>query len=454
MNIRILNKVHGKIYFFLRKMNEMNNSITNKSFLFLTAIFVIACVLCDYKSFAQARRSNSDESKVPPYTLPDPLKMPDGKEVTTKEEWNTIQRPYIYHLYEENQFGRYPLKYPPLRYRVLETASNALQGSATRKQVRIYLHPTDTTIYTDLLMYLPNKIKRPVPIFLGYNFGGNQIIYSDTAILITKNWVLTAEKGSVNNKATDSSRGSSASQWQVEEIISHGFAVATAYYGDLEPDHSEGWKTGIRTTLKDVLNIQPMEWSAMGAWAYGLSRIMDYLQKDTDINGAKVALMGHSRLGKAALWAGASDPRFALIISNESGEGGAALSKRWYGETVKIITDVFPHWFVTKYKTYGDSTSALPIDAHMLLSLIAPRPLYVASAEGDTWSDPKGEFLSAKEAGRVYSLFGERGIDIDSMPPLYHPVGDYVRYHIRGGQHDVTSYDWQQYLQFADEKWR
>ncbi len=150
-----------------------------------------------------------------------------------------------------------------------------------------------------------------------------------------KNWVLTSEKGAVNNKATDSSRGSSASEWQIEEILSHGYALATAYYGDLEPDNPDGWKTGIRTTLKEVLNIEPEEWSAMGAWAYGLSRIMDYLQKDKDINAAKVALMGHSRLGKAALWAGASDARFALIISNESGEGGAALSKRWYGETVK-----------------------------------------------------------------------------------------------------------------------
>jgi hypothetical protein len=418
----------------------------------LAVILSVAFILCDYKSVAQAVRANSDESKVPPYTLPDPLRMPNGKEVNTKEEWITIQRPYIYHLYEENQFGRYPVKHPVLRYRVLETASNALQGRATRKQVRIYLHPTDTTIYTDLLMYLPNNIKKPVPVFIGYNFGGNQIILPDIAILLTKNWVLTAEKGAVNNRATDSSRGSGASQWQVEEILSHGFAVATAYYGDLEPDNPEGWKTGIRTTLKDVLNIQPAEWSAMGAWAYGLSRIMDYLQKDNDINAAKVALIGHSRLGKAALWAGASDQRFALIISNESGEGGAALSKRWYGETVKIITDVFPHWFVARYKTYGDSISALPIDAHMLLSLMAPRPLYVASAEGDTWSDPKGEFLSAKEAGRVYSLFGERGIDVDSMPPLNHPIGDYVRYHIRDGKHDVTLYDWQQYLQFADGK--
>src|SRR4051812_25078115 len=248
------------------------------------AIVCFALSMGNNKILAQSRVTNSDESKVPPYVLPDPLKMADGKEVTTKEEWITIQRPYIYHLYEENQFGRFPANHPPLKYRIIETAANALRGTATRRQVRIYLNPADSSVCIDLLIYLPNKIKKPVPVFIGYNFGGNQIIVSDPAIVLTKNWVSNYDKGAVNNKATDSSRGSSASQWQVEEILSHGYALATAYYGDLEPDNAEGWKTGIRTTLKEVLKIQPQEWSAMGAWAYGLSRIMDYLQQDNDIN--------------------------------------------------------------------------------------------------------------------------------------------------------------------------
>jgi hypothetical protein len=190
----------------------------------------------------------------------------------------------------------------------------------------------------------------------------------------------------------------------------------------------------------------------MGAWAWGLSRIVDYLQKDKNIDARKIALLGHSRLGKAALWAGASDPRFALIVSNESGEGGAALSRRWYGETVQIITAHFPHWFVAKYKTYGDNVNALPVDGHMLLSLMAPRPLYVASAVEDTWSDPKGEFLSAREASKVYALFGKKGIETDSLPPLHQPVGGTIRYHIRAGKHAVTLYDWERYLQFATEQ--
>jgi hypothetical protein len=435
-------------------MFVMINRMKHKATTTFRFLILIVGVLYSVTGFSQAPASNLDESKVPPYTLPDVLKLPNGKEVKNKDEWNNIQRPYIYHLYEENQFGRYPTKKVAIKYRLLESDIHALDGTATRKQVRIYLHPTDTTVYTDVLIYLPNNAKKPVPVFVGYNFSGNQAIQPDTNIILSKSWLYGKTKGAVNNRATDSSRGIEASQWQVKEILSHGYAVATAYYGDIEADNRDGWKTGIRTTLKEVLNIQLDEWSAMGAWAYGLSRIYDYLQKDKDINASKVAVIGHSRLGKAALWAAASDPRFAFAISNESGEGGATLSKRWYGETVKIITTRFPHWFVARYGTYGDSTSALPIDGHMLLSLIAPRPLYVASAEEDTWSDPKGEFLSAKEASRVWALFRKQGIDVDNMPPLHHPVGDVVRYHIRAGKHDVTLYDWQQYLKFADKQWK
>ena len=420
----------------------------------LVAVLSCACIVTGHTLLAQTYVSNIDELKVPPYTLPDVLQKANGKKVANAHEWITIQRPYLYHLYEENQFGKYPRAIVPIRFRIFEEDRNSLGGLATRKQVRIYLHPLDTTVYTDVLMYLPNQIKKPVPVFIGYNFSGNQSIQNDKAILLTQKWVQPKAKGAINKRATDSSRGIEASQWEVKEIISHGYAVATAYCGDLEPDHPEGWKTGIRTSLQNSLHIQPEEWSCMGAWAYGLSRIYDYFLMDKNIDAKKVAIIGHSRLGKAALWAAASDQRFALVISNESGEGGATLSKRWFGETVKIINEKFPHWFNAKYKTYGDHTDALPIDGHILLSLIAPRPLYVASAAGDAWSDPKGEFLSARETGKVYALFGKKAIEADTMPGLHEPVGNTVRYHIRAGRHDVTLYDWQQYLQFADTQWK
>ena len=431
-------------------LHTVKLSKINRFFIF----YVCISLLTSLPILAQTTYvSNTDESKVPPYTLPDVLKMPNGKQVANITEWKSIQRPYLYHLYEVNQFGRYPAKKPAIHYRVLEINHDALDGLATRKQVRIYLHATDSTVYTDVLLYLPNQIKRPVPVFVGLNFFGNQATQNDKGILLTQKWVQPKTKGAVNNKATDSSRGMEASQWQVKEILSHGYGVATAYCGDMEPDNPDGWKTGIRSSLQNVLQIKPEEWTCMGAWAYGLSRIYDYFLMDKNIDAQKVAIIGHSRLGKAALWAAASDKRFALVISNESGEGGATLSKRWYGETVKIITDKFPHWFMPRYKAYGDSVNALPVDGHILLSLIAPRPLYVASAEGDTWSDPRGEFLSAKEAGKVYALFGKKGIELEHMPGLHQSVGQTIRYHIRAGRHDVTLYDWQQYLQFADAQW-
>jgi hypothetical protein len=416
-------------------------------------ILIIAGCLTGFSSRAQqAMASNIDESKVQPYTLPDVLQMPNGKKVTSSKDWENVQRPYIYHLYEENQFGRFPTQQIKIRYRLLETDAHALDGKATRKQVRIFLHPADTTVYTDVLLYIPNEAKAPVPVFLGYNFSGNHSVSDDKNILLGKSWVPARAKGAVDNRATEASRGADTANWQINTILAKGFAVATAYYGDLEADTATGWMTGIRSTLKEVLKIQPTEWTAMGAWAWGLSRIVDYLQKDKSIDARKVALIGHSRLGKAALWAGASDPRFALIVSNESGEGGAALSRRWYGETVQIINSKFPHWFTAKYKTFGENVNALPVDAHMLLSLMAPRPLYVASAVEDTWSDPKGEFLSAREASKVYALYGKKGIDTDSLPALHQPVGQTLRYHIRAGRHAVTLYDWEQYLQFATEQ--
>ena len=402
---------------------------------------------------AQDSLINYDEAKIPPYTLPDPLRLADGKRITSSTEWIRQQRPKMLQLFADNVYGKLPGKPKQLHFVINAIDSSALGGIAIRKQVTVFFTRASAEPKMEVLLYLPKYAKAPVPVCMGLNFYGNQTISNDAGIKLSTQWAPNdEEKHLENNRATEASRGTDAGKWPVEEIIKRGYGLATAYYGDLEPDYPEGWKTGIRSTMKSMLDINEQEWSAMGAWAWGLSRMMDYLETDTSVNAKQVVITGHSRLGKAALWAAANDIRFSIVISNNSGEGGAALSRRWFGETIKIINTSFPHWFVAKYKQYNDNPQSLPVDQHILLSLMAPRPLYVASADDDKWADPKGEFLSAKNAEPVYALFGKKGLGVNEMPPVNQPVGETIKYHIRKGQHDMTLYDWQRYLDFADKQ--
>jgi hypothetical protein len=400
---------------------------------------------------AQDSTINYDEARMPPYTLPDPLQLANGKRISTAREWIQNQRPAMLKLFADHVYGKMPGKPKGIHFDIKDIDSFALDGKAIRKQLTIFFTAASAGPSIDVLMYLPKFAMNRVPVFIGLNFNGNHTINKDPGILLTTKWV---SNNANNNRATESSRGLQAARWPVEELVDRGYGLVTAYYGDLEPDNTEGWKTGIRTTMQSALGIDKEQWGAIGAWAWGLSRIMDYLQTDRSVNSQQVVLTGHSRLGKAALWAGANDTRFAIVVANESGEGGAALSRRWIGETIKRINTAFPHWFIARYKQYNDNVHALPVDQHILLALIAPRPLYVASADEDTWADPKGEFLSAQNAEPVYALFGKKGLGVKEMPTVNHPVGETIRYHIRTGKHDMTFYDWQQYLDFADKHFK
>jgi hypothetical protein len=309
-----------------------------------------------------------------------------------------------------------------------------------------------------LLLYVPNGAAQPVPAFLGMNFDGNHTVSPDPGITITPQWMWD-DKAKTERLVTpaEDTRGSSRSRWPLETILDRGYAVATIARADVEPDYAAGWKHGLRGALaKDGADTRwkADDWGAVAAWAWSMSRALDYLETDRAVDAKRVALIGHSRLGKAALWAGAEDERFALVISNDSGEGGAALARRNFGETVERINTSFPHWFCGKFKNYNKDVHALPVDQHELLALIAPRPLYVASAEEDAWADPRGEFLSATHAGPVYRLFGKIGLGVTDWPPVNRPVGETIGYHVRTGKHDVTGYDWERYLDFADRHLR
>ena len=397
---------------------------------------------------AQPADANYDESKVPAYTLPPLLTSEDGGRVASARQWRDSRRGEILALFEDHVYGHTPEGSVAVGSEVFEQSGDALGGKARRKQVRITFAKGDARAAMELLLYLP-KNGGPVPAFLGLNFGGNYTVQDDPAVPVTTSWVRS--RGDSGNRADPERRGAGAGRWPVEEIVGRGYALATIYYGDIDPDYDDGFRNGAHALFPEH---QDGDFSSLGAWAWGLSRALDYLEDDPEIDGARVALIGHSRLGKAALWAGARDERFALVISNNSGCGGAALSRRRFGETVKRINDSFPHWFADSFLGYNGNEDELPVDQHMLLALIAPRPLYVASASEDQWADPRGEFLSALHAGEVYELLGKQGLSVSEPPPVGKAVMTDIGYHIRAGKHDVTLEDWRRYLDFADKRLR
>ena len=401
---------------------------------------------------------NYDEAKVGAIPLPDPLVLRNGSPVTSAEQWRTQRRPELLDLFAREMFGRTPVGRPPgLRWDVTSVDRAALGGKAVRKEVTLTFAETPGAPRLHLLIYLPAAASgagRRSPAFLGLNFLGNQSVHADPGISLSKNWMRTNPAFKiVNDRATEGTRGAHASRWQIEEVVARGYATATAYYGDLCEDRPEGLDRGVAAWLGTgaAESRATDAWGAIGIWAWALSRAMDYLENDPEIDSQRVAVHGHSRLGKAALWAGAQDERFSLVISNDSGAGGAALNTRNFGETVERLNVAFPHWFARAFRVYNANEVKLPFDSHALIALIAPRAVHVGSAAGDAWADPVGEFLATLKAEPVFKLFGRRGLGVNAMPAVNQPVlGDGLAYHIRTGEHDITAYDWAQYLDFAD----
>ena len=407
---------------------------------------------------AQPAGFNYDESAVRPYTIPNPLVLNDGSPVRDAAAWRAKRRPELLEYFAREVYGRTPGGRPDKTHAAVTSVDRtALGGKAVRKEVTVWFTEKKDGPRMHLLIYQPAGAAgahAPWPAFLGLNYYGNNCVNIDPGITLSTAWMRESPDFKiVNNRATEGTRGAHASRWDVESIVARGYATATVYYGDLCEDRNEGLTRDVATLFgtRAVEDRKPDEWGAIGIWAWGLSRALDYLASDPEIDAKRVAVHGHSRLGKAALWAGAQDERFAMVISNDSGCGGAALSKRNFGETVERINRSFPFWFARSFRAYNDREDTLPVDQHELIALIAPRPVHVASAVEDTWADPRGEFLAAKQAESVYALFGKKGLGVSDMPAVNQPViGDGLAYHIRTGKHDITPYDWAQYLDFAD----
>ena len=397
-----------------------------------------------FQAPVMAQEANYDETKVPAFTLPDPLLCADGRHVEGIKEWERIRRPELLQLLADQEYGRMPKGKIKTSYRVVSEDSNALGGLATSQQVMLTFKGQGQERNALLLAYIPNQRNGRVPVFIGYNFKGNHSLTSDPTILFSPYFEQIADKSSPALQ-----RGVQSSRWPLEDIVRRGYAVVTLCYQDIFPDNPNGTPASIIPLFPENQD-GDSRWQALGAWAWGSSRIADWVQRQQWANAEQLAIIGHSRQGKAALWAGALDKRFQVVISNNSGCGGAALSKRAYGETVGRITRSFPHWFCPAFSKYAENEQALPFDQHELLALIAPRHLYVASAEEDRWADPRGEFLAAHAASPVYALYGLKGIESTTMPAINQPIQNQVAYHIRAGVHDVTAYDWHRYMDFCD----
>ena len=397
--------------------------------------------------------ANFNENKVPDYRLPDPLICVDGTKVSDKRLWFEKRQREILELFEFHMYGKMPGKPVNMSFEIKSLDKDALNGKATRKEISVVMENNHTKIQMDILIYLPNFAPKPIANFVALNFYGNHSIHQDLNITLSNQWMPTKIAYKiVKHRATEASRAVRSSKWPVEFIIDRGYALSTIYYGDIDPDFDDGFQNGVHPLFYKKGQTKPAtdEWGSIGAWSWGLIRAMDYFESDDDIDNNRIIVMGHSRLGKAALWAGAIDQRFAIVISNNSGCGGAALFRRKFGETISYINSRYPHWFCKNFNNFNDKEDELPVDQHMLISLIAPRPVYIASAEKDLWSDPRGEFLAAKYADPVYRFLGTNGLKTDEMPNLHQPVLSTVGYHIREGDHDVLQYDWEQYLNFAD----
>jgi hypothetical protein len=394
-------------------------------------VFIIAFALMALAITGSAqdhREANYDESKVPEYTLPDVLKTSTNAEVKSKTEWEKVRRQEILSLFENNIYGEMPSKYSNIKYSVTNENASAMNGNAKLKQVLIEVFNNNKSVKINLLLFIPNGARKPVPAFLLIN-----------------------NRGKDN---TDATRVTKSEFWPAEMLIDSGYAIAAIHVSDLAPDDKVKYTDGVLQLYPEQLKAANGI-KAIGAWAWGASRVMDYFETDKDIDSKKVAVVGHSRGGKASLLAAAEDQRFALCITNCSGNTGAALARRQFGERINRINSSFPHWFTNNYKKFNNNENSLPVDQHMLIALVAPRPLYATNASKDLWADPTGTFLSLKNAEKVYALYGIQS-NLPSNPPgINVPITQsYLAYHNREGEHNMTSYDWNNFIKFANYHYR
>lgn len=415
--------------------------------------------------FWKTYRYRIDEGKVLPYELPDPFTCFDGQKITTKEEWIQKRRPELKKFYEDNLYGVIPPPPDHIEFHLLRQKDDALEGTAVRKEIEIVCSMKDGRSFSfTMLLYLPKGATAPVPAFLMMNFYGNHAASDEPDVLISDKqigFLCRTNMQTVEQRAR--LRGSDeladkGFKYGCRECIRRGYAVATIWYESLMPDNGDFFDLSIYNLfyVNQDYHSEKRNYGSFCAWAWGFSRGIDCLENEMGVDASKIAIVGHSRLGKTALWAGVCDERVALTISNNSGCCGAKLFHRDFGECLWLHAYGRPYWYTMGIQNYALDEAHLPVDQHELLGLIAPRLVYVASATDDLGADPKGEFLSAWYAGEIYKLYGLNGLDCsldDWKPDCLFQDGS-IGYHLRPGEHAFLPYDWDRYLNFADKHLR
>ena len=412
----------------------------------IAAVLALATTLPARADFPPADRLPSRPG------LPDPLVLQSGKKVTTPREWQELRRPELKALFQHYMYGHMPADEPELRGRVLFEEARALGGKATLREVGLALGSAADAPVVHVLLITPNKKAGPAPVFLGLNFAGNHAVVDDERVRVPTSWIYPGQPGVVNNKASAAGRGKQADVWNPEMIIDRGYALATVYNGDLDPDRADR-RGGVRPYLaaRKESAAPGAETATIAAWAWGLRQVVNYLTRDVkEVDPKRIIVVGHSRLGKTALLAGACDDRIAMAIPSQAGCGGTAPSRGQVGESVKQINDRFPHWFCGNFKQFNDHPDRLPFDQHELVALMAPRPVLLSNAVEDAWANPAGQFEVLKAAEPVYKLLGAGGVEVATLPEPGRLLTSRLGYFIRPGKHSMTAVDWKAFLDFAD----
>jgi dienelactone hydrolase len=414
-----------------------------KPLVVVTAILVLGATAMAQLPLPEKLPANPD--------LPDPLVLMNGTKVASKDDWLAKRKPELKDLFQNYMYGYLPTKPANLSFRVDRIDKNALGGKATLKEITISFGPPETP-KVHLLLVIPNKRSGPAPVFVGLNFHGNHAALGDPKIALPTTWVPARGKGAVNSRATDAGRGSENDTWSIEQTIDAGYAVATVYSGDIEPDRTDK-REGVQAHIHSD---KPAEhdWGTIAAWAWGISRVIDYLVTDGDIDAGRIIVFGHSRMGKTALLASVFDERVALAIPHQAGCGGTGPSRTHNpkSETVKRINTSFPHWFTPTFSKFNDAVEKIPFDQHSLVALMAPRPVLYSNATDDQWANPDGQFDMLVAADPVYKLLGSEGLAVKARPAVGTLVTSPLGYFIRNGPHSTTPDDWRIFVQFANAR--